>query len=82
MTENMCVPCVDDDRRAHRRLLYERELPTAATTLVGLIQASIADPNEFMPSRIRHAAMDTRAVLDAIALVERGTCVNEVIEHV
>ena len=59
------------ERSEHRRLLFERDLPESTERLVSLIDDAMREPHEHVPSRIRHAARDTQAVLDAIALVER-----------
>lgn len=47
-------------------------LRETAGVLVAQIEDAIADPAEYIPSRIRHQAREVRAVLDSIDRLERG----------
>lgn len=50
---------------------YETALRLSVRALLDEIEASISDPHEYIPSRIRHQSREVRTVLDYIDHVER-----------
>jgi hypothetical protein len=43
----------------------DREIIRDADALLAMIEDSVSDPNEYIPSRIRRAAYDLRRLVDA-----------------